>query len=440
MQLHQAQKQIVADLHRFRILVCGRKFGKTTLASEEITGCSISGKERRVLYLAPTLEDSRRLMWDRLKRKLKNVIIKSNDTRLELKVSTVAGGSSDIFLGSWQKVQDYRGDEFDFIIPDETQDYRDFWLGWHEALRPTLTPRMGGALFMGTPKGFNHLYDLFNLEVKDSDYKSFKFTTYDNPYIPIKEIEKAKNELSEDRFAQEYLADFRKTEGLVFKEFSRERHIFDGTTKLPRFIEEVGGVDFGFKHPAGVVSVKIDFDGRYWIFTEWYKTGRTESQIADYVVSCKFNRVFPDPENASAIEVLHQKGVNISEVKKGKDSVMSGINRIRDLFKQNRIFIHRSCVNLINEFETYSYPDLGEFEKKGDEKPIKSNDHLIDALRYVVFMTSLTKVEEIPEYKQPEYEPISDYEKPISLIGSDWEEPSINNKWMDPFNPSGRGF
>jgi hypothetical protein len=64
-------------------------------------------------------------------------------------------------------------------------------------------------LFISSPKGFNHFYDLYNLEAKDKDYKSFHFTSYDNPFIPRDEIDKASKELTEDRFAQEYLADFR---------------------------------------------------------------------------------------------------------------------------------------------------------------------------------------------------------------------------------------
>ena len=68
MQLHPSQAKILSDTHRFRVLVCGRKFGKTTLASEEIKACAFSKNGMRVLYIAPTLEDARRLMWDRLKK------------------------------------------------------------------------------------------------------------------------------------------------------------------------------------------------------------------------------------------------------------------------------------------------------------------------------------------------------------------------------------
>ncbi len=383
MELHPAQRQIVSDNHRFRILVCGRKFGKTTLAAEEISGCALAKKDRRVMYMSPTLEDSRRLMWDRLNKKLKNVIIKSNDTRLELKIRTIDGGESIIFLSSWEKVQDHRGDEFDFIIPDETQDYREFWLGWQEALRPTLTPRKGSALFMGTPKGFNHLYDLFQVEAKDEDYKSFHFTSYDNPYIDPEEIEKAKGELTEDRFAQEYMADFRKTEGLVYKEFNREKNLYD--TFDGKIVERIAGIDFGFTNPCAVLTLIRDSDEGLWVDDEWYKTGKTDAEIAEYVASQQFNKVYADPEAPSAIKELTRAKVNVREVIKNKDSIKNGITKVAELFKSGKLKINRRCQNLIYELETYSYPDKKDRHNQ-DENPIKENDHACDALRYPIMM------------------------------------------------------
>jgi phage terminase large subunit len=152
--------------------------------------------------------------------------------------------------------------------------------------------------------------------------------------------------------------------------------------------ELLGGIDFGFTNPCAVLQVIKDSDKTYWVKDEWYKRQRTESQIADYVASCKFSKVYPDPESASAIEVLNQKGIRIVDVVKGKDSVMSGINRVREMFKANKIRIHKSCINLISELETYSYP-----ERQGghneQENPIKENDHALDALRYVIMMDSL---------------------------------------------------
>lgn len=382
MKLHPAQTQIASDRHRFRVLVCGRKFGKTTLAGEEIKGCSIAKKGRRVMYLAPTLEDARKLMWDRLNRELQGAIVKSNDTRMELKVRTIDGGISDIFLGSWEKIQNYRGDEFDFIIPDEVQDYREFWVGWHEALRPTLSPREGSALFMGTPKGFTHLYDLFNVEAKDTDYKSFHFTSYDNPNVKVEEIDKAKNELSEDRFAQEYLADFRKMEGLVYKEFTREKHLFSDVNLIKGVRERIAGIDFGYTNPTCILWIDRDHDNTYWVVGEWYKTNKTNSEVIEFAKTLGLNKVYPDPAEPDRIEEMRRANLNVREVSK---DIEKGIDSVRELFKTNKIRIHNSCVNLIAELETYRYPERRPNNNE-PETPVKEFDHAMDALRYALFM------------------------------------------------------
>lgn len=395
MLLTPSQIKIAEDTHRFRVLVCGRKFGKTTLSAEEIAGAAALKNDQRVMYMAPTLGDARRLMWDRLKNKLDNLVIKENDTRLELRVRTMQGGESVIFLGSWELVNSYRGDEFDFIIFDEVQDYRNFWVGWQEAMRPTLTPRKGSALFMGTPKGFNHLYDLHNLHYDERypDFASYRFTSYDNPHTDRDELDAARRELTEDRFAQEYLAEFKKSEGLVFKEFDRTKHIF--TEPIYGYTERVAGVDFGYTNPTAIPHVVVK-DGNYYVLQEFYKTQVTEDEVADYIAAQRFHKVYPDPENPSAIEVMRRKGVNVRQVKKGKDSIQSGTNAVRELFKQNRLFIHSSCVNLIAELETYSYPDKSPY-RNANEKPLDENNHAIDALRYVVMSHTITK----PFIQQP---------------------------------------
>jgi len=355
-------------------------------------------KESRICYIAPTYNQARDIAWEALKSDLRPITLTANESRLELKVRTKDEGESLILLRGWESIENLRGQAFDFLVLDEVAMVKNFWSNWQEIIRPTLTDRRGQALFISTPKGFNHFYDLYNIEAKDNDYKSFHFTTYDNPNVPGDEVDKAKSEITEDRFAQEYLADFRKTEGLVYKEFNRDRHLFDDEPK--QIIESIAGVDFGFTNPTAVIHIKRDYDQKFWVTGEWYKTKRTEVQVAEYVVSCQFQSVYPDPENPSAIEVMNQMGISVREVKKGKDSVQSGINKVRELFKQNRLFIHRSCVNLISELETYSYPD-----KKSDqseaEKPIKEHDHALDALRYAV-MGSFELNVNGPEQEQAE--------------------------------------
>lgn len=382
MQLHPAQKQVVEAPNRFRVLNAGRRFGKTILAVEEIVFTAINLDEGRVAYVAPTYQAARDIAWDELKKRLQGVPKEVNESRLEIVVSNTKGTKSKIFLRSWDNVETLRGQFFDFIVLDEVAQYKNFWEGWQEVLRPCLTDRKGRALFISTPLGFNHFYDLF--KTGDTDFRSFHFTTYDNPHIDKEEVDKAKQELTEDRFAQEYLADFRKTEGLVFKEFNRNRHLFK-PKEIEKVTEILVGVDFGFTNPAAIMEIKRDYDNHFWITSEWYKTGQTTEQIVQRTQALRPHSVYPDPEAPEKILEMERAGLNIREVNKGKDSIIRGIDIIRELFKQNRLHISEECRNLVQELETYHYPEK-KAEQNEPEAPVKDNDHALDAIRYV-FLT-----------------------------------------------------
>lgn len=390
MQFHPAQSQIASDLHRYRVVNCGRRFGKTTLSIYELIGKAVYKKGRQVCYIAPTYQQARDIAWQELKRSALPVTIDVNESRLQLTIKTVDGGKSTIFLRGWEAIETLRGMFFDFLVLDEVSSYRGFWTGWHEVLRPTLTDRKGEALFISTPKGFNHFYELYNLELGDRDYKSFHFSSYDNPFLPREEIDKAREEITEDRFAQEYLADFRKMQGLVYKEFDRERHIYDSNESI--FGQSISGVDFGFTNPAAVLYITKDRSDCFWVTQEFYERGKTDAQIAEYVAAAQFEIVYPDCENPSAISELRKRGVNVREVIKNKDSIKNGIDKVRELFKANKLKIHASCSNLIMELETYSYPDKKDLRNE-DENPIKENDHALDALRYAISMSVNTRRE-----------------------------------------------
>lgn len=381
--LHTSQKTIARDRHRFRVLCCGRRWGKTTLAIDQIKGRAAI-PDSRIAYIAPTYQQARDIAWEQLREDCREAAQSINESRLEIKL--VDG--SLIILRGWEAIETLRGQQFDLIVLDEVAMMRNFWGNWQEIIRPTLTDTRGEGIFISTPKGFNHFYDLFN--TRDDDFASFHFTTYDNPFIPKDEIDKAQKELTTDRFAQEYLADFRKTEGLVYKEFDRSRCLFDepgiqGNTFS--VVKTFGGVDFGTTNPATAIEIKKDKDANYWVWERLYKNGMTDSAVADYVAALPWHECYPDPESASGCQELRSRGVNVRDVIKNKDSVRNGINAVRELFKAHRLFIHQDAHNLISELETYSYP-ARKADHNEEENPIKENDHALDALRYAISMES----------------------------------------------------
>ena len=379
MILTHSQNQIASDTHRFRVVNCGRRFGKTTLAVEEIKGKAIY-KESRTVYVAPTYQQARDIAWETLKKELGPVISNINESRLEIRVFNKKGTESLIILRGWESIETLRGQKFDFIVVDEIASMRNWATNWQEVIRPTLTDTRGEALFISTPKGFNHFYDLYNMQSKDDDYKSFHFTTYDNPHIPFDEIEKAKKEITDDRFAQEYMADFRKVEGLVYKGFDRDRHLY--TNEAVMESDRLVGIDWGWTNPSAIYLVQKDRDRNYWISQEFYKTQKSTSEIIEYTRSLRPNKVYPDPAEPDRLEEARRAGLNVREVSK---DIEAGIACMQDLFKENRIHIHTSCLHLIEELETYSYPDKKP-DKNSPELPIDENNHALDAIRYVLYM------------------------------------------------------
>ena len=380
MILHKAQAEIAKSTKRFRVVNCGRRFGKTSLAVLEMVAKAIYGNDRFICYIGPTYQQSRDIAWQELKRVCQPIANKINESRLEITLNTTKGGTSTIMLRGWESIETLRGQKFHFIVVDEIASMRNWLTNWQEVIRPTLTDFKGEAMFISTPKGFNHFYDLYNLEHSDSDYKSFHFTSYDNPHIPFEELEKAKKEITEDRFAQEYMADFRKTQGLVYKEFDRAKHIY--TDDVFVSVDRLAGIDWGFTNPTASHLIEKDNDRHYWISSEFYKTGKTTAEVIEHVKSLRPNKVYPDPAEPDRNEEARKAGLNIREVSK---DVEAGINCVRELFKQGRLHIHSSCVHLIQELETYSYPDKKP-EKNEPEVPIKENDHALDEIRYVLYM------------------------------------------------------
>lgn len=383
LKLHESQAKVALDPHRFRVLCNGRRWGKTTLAIDQMKGCAAQGN-KRIAYIAPTIQQARDIAWAQLKKDCKDAAEQIWESP-QLQILLVNG--SQIILRGWEAIETLRGQAFDLVVLDEVAMMKDFWRQWQEVIRPTLTDRKGEGLFISTPKGFNHFYDLYNLQEEDADFKSFHFTTYDNPHIPTEEIEKAKQELPPDRFAQEYMADFKKTHGLVYPEFEREKHVYTEIPDGTGVVEMIAGIDFGFTNPCAVPDIKVDKSDTWWISSEYYETGRTDTQVAEYVAAKNYNAVYPDPEAPGAIAEMRKRGVNVRDVVKGHDSIENGISALRERLRAGKLRVHKSCVNTIMEFETYAYPDKKP-DKNEYEVPIDENNHMMDAIRYCAFMRS----------------------------------------------------
>lgn len=398
MEFHQKQKEVALDTHRFRVLNWGRKSGKTELAIEELVGYAIvpspyHDKPPKISYIGETRKEAKRIAWDRAKLRTKAIWYRDpNETNLELyiKVNKTRPGApeySTIYFDGWENIGALIGEEFDFVVLDEVAKFRHFWTGWLNTLRPTLTPRRGAGLFISRPQGLNHWYDLCQIEATNPGFKTFYCTAYDNPFIAKEEIDEARRDLSEEKFAQEYMAEFRKMEGLVYKEFSRAENLFDDATPRRGIAEVIAGVDFGFTNPMVILRIEHDTDNHYWVTHEWYHAGKTTPELIEQGKTMSINTFYPDPAEPDRIKEMTDAGLNCREVSK---DIEKGLESVRELLKQKRLHFHVRCLNTIAEIESYHYPEKNPTRMDGNEPelPVKENDHAMDALRYALHMNA----------------------------------------------------
>lgn len=221
MNLTRPQTAIFTDESRFRVVVAGRRFGKTFLSTAEMLNVAISKPKSNVWYIAPTYKAAKDIAWQMLVDTIPaGYVTKRNETELSLQLVN----GSRLSLKGAEKPDNLRGRSLDFAVLDEFADMRPET--WGEIIRPSLSDRQGSALFIGTPKGRNHFYDLWAYGTDGvSDWNSFQYTTLEGGNVPADEIEAAQRDLDDRTFKQEYLANFVNYSGVIYYNFDRSESV-----------------------------------------------------------------------------------------------------------------------------------------------------------------------------------------------------------------------
>jgi hypothetical protein len=264
------QQEVFKDTTRFKVIAAGRRCGKSRLAA---TTLLIEGLRcppgSAVLYVSPTMGQSRQIIWDLLLSLGRDVIQTSHVNNLDI---TLINGARIYVRGS-DRPDTLRGVSLTYAVLDEVADIK--VEAWEQVIRASLSDKKGRAIFIGTPKGRNWFYDLFNLgkNEKDSEWKSWHFTTKDNPMIDPKEIESAKKTLSSFSFKQEYMASFDTAGSDIFKEewlkYGEEPQ--DGSyyiaCDLAGFEEVARQASNSRKRldESAIAVVKVTEDGKWWV-------------------------------------------------------------------------------------------------------------------------------------------------------------------------------
>jgi len=213
-QLLPWQQEVYSDPTRFKVVAAGRRTGKSRLAAWMLIINALQTDKGQVFYVAPTQGQARDIMWQTLLELGHPVISGSHINNLQIRL--VNGAT--ISLKGADRPETMRGVSLKFLVMDEYADMKPDV--WEQILRPALADQKGSAMFIGTPMGRNHFYELYKLaELGDDEtYKGWHFTSYDNPLLDPNEIDTAKKSMSSYAFRQEFMASFEARGSEMFKE------------------------------------------------------------------------------------------------------------------------------------------------------------------------------------------------------------------------------
>jgi|TARA_R110002153_G_scaffold1534_1_gene7845 predicted phage terminase large subunit-like protein len=208
------QQEVWADETRFKVIAAGRRCGKSLYAAYRLLVEALQAEKGHVFYVAQTQGQARDVMWSVLMDIGRPVVKQAHINNLQL---TLINGATISLKGS-DRPDTMRGVSLKFVVLDEYAGMKPSV--WEEVLRPALADQKGHAVFIGTPTGRNHFWDLYQYaELSgDEDWKAWHLTSYDNPILDPEEINAAKKSMSSFAFRQEFLAKFEAKDSELFRE------------------------------------------------------------------------------------------------------------------------------------------------------------------------------------------------------------------------------
>jgi len=396
-RLHAGQEEVRNSSARFKVLACGRRWGKTQL-------CSALAFERALLgglawWVAPSY-DVAKIGWRKVGR-LAGQIPGASILKSDREILLPTGGR--IVIRSAEGQKSLRGEGIDTLIMDEAP-YIDERV-WTADLRPALADRKGNAVFIGTPNGRNWFYRLYRRgQESGGDYQSWQLTSYTNPFVADSEIDAAKGDSPEWAFRQEYMAEFVTFEGKVYKSFDPAGpNVFDEGLDLGRYRGGFfGAMDFGFRNPTVLGVAGDDGDDGLDVVDSVYASGMKSPEIIDHSLRLteEYDIIqwWADPSDPGMIAELQAAGVPViacPRVKGGLENswIKNGISKVESMLSASppRLrFYGPNCAGIINDMDLYRYSEVrsGAPEK---EAPLKVDDHGCDKVRYLVEGWSLMR-------------------------------------------------
>ncbi len=386
--LTKPQHLISSSNKRFRVLVSGRRFGKTYLCITEMMKYATKVK-KNIWYVAPTFKMAREIVWVKLKNMLSEFkwIDTINETNLSI---TIRKTGSTITLKGCENYDSLRGVGIDFLILDEFADIDE--KAWTEVLRASVSDTIGDVLMCGSPKGFgNWSYRMYLKGKEDGEWDSFQYTTLEGGMVSKEEIEQAKQDIDIRTFRQEFEGTFENYAGAVYYNF----HPVDNVVKRqidwtkPLHI----GMDFNVDPMSACVS-QIEKDKVYFVdevIIYGSNTDEMVQEIRDRYGTKMQIFIYPDPASKQRktsaggrtdLSILQNAGFKVKVKHKHpaiRDRVNAVNSRLKDSKGERHIFVSQSCKTLIKGLQRQIYKENTNIPDKED-----GFDHMNDALGYMI--------------------------------------------------------
>jgi hypothetical protein len=390
------------------MLVAGRRFGKTYLSVPELIRMA-NGPGREAWYVAPTYKQAKMIAWLQLKRQAAPYIVAKNET--ELSVELRSGGR--IRLHGAENYDSLRGPGLDGLVVDEFADIAKE--AWSEVLRPMLSDRLGCALFIGTPEGYNHFYEMWNEAHGKPDWAAFQFTTLQGGNVTAEEIEAARGDLDAKTFRQEYEASFENFVGRAYYAFERADNVkplvFDPTRPL------IWTMDFNVNPMASVICQIVGDSARPTVHVLEEIILPNSNTVAScevfYARAQKYRdamrghplmvRVYGDPAGAqrrssasksdwaivrdafSGWHNLPMRDMVASSAPLVKDRINAVNGMLCNAHSERRLIVDPSCAELIADLEQVAWKTDAAGNAISDlDKSNLKRTHVSDALGYLI--------------------------------------------------------
>jgi PBSX family phage terminase large subunit len=386
--LTKPQLKVSSSQARFRVLISGRRFGKTYLAVTEMMKYA-SKPNQRIWYVAPTFKMAKDICWSALKEMLNmfNWIEDINETTMTI---TIRQSNSTISLKGADNYDSLRGTGLDFLILDEFADIDK--RTWFEVLRASIADRLGHVLMCGTPKGYgNWSYEMYLKGKQDNEWESFQFTTIDGGMVAKSEVEQAKQDLDQRTFRQEFEGTFENYAGSIYYNFHPVESVVQRQIDWTKPLHI--GMDFNVS-PMSACVAQIEKE-KIYIVDEVVIYGSNTDEMCDELKDRYGTRmkifIYPDPASRQRktsaggrtdLSILQNAGFEV-KVKHRHPAVRDRINAVNSKLKDSNgkryIFVSNSCKIVIKGLTRQTYKEDTNIPNKED-----GFDHMNDALGYMI--------------------------------------------------------